>query len=117
MKHKDLAAAYGLSIETVRRWPAAKRAAAIADIEAGVQPQVAELVAELAKACYKASMYVKDNVLFDYYLCPEDAQFSRFTVHYREKGKADLTYVVDPFTPLTAINLSGAIAKVEELCK
>ena len=112
MKHKDLAAAYGLSIETVRRWPAAKRAAAIADIEAGVQPAVADLVGELAKACYKASMHIKSAVCFDAYYGSSKAWFN---IHYNTGYGTPLTYLVDSGTELTAINLSGAIAKVEAL--
>jgi len=112
MKHKDLAAAYGLSIETVRRWPATKRAAAIADIEAGVVPPIADLVAELTKACYRASCYMKTSVSFTWYFGEHKSWFNVF--HNTGYG-TPLVYIVDD-ADLTAINLSDAIAKVEELC-
>jgi len=113
MNNKQLAAAYGLSPNTSKKWSPAKRAAAIADIEAGVKPVVADLVAELAKACYKASMHIKSAVCFDAYYGSSKAWFN---IHYNTGYGTPLTYLVESGTELNAINLSGAIAKVEELC-
>ena len=115
MKHQDIANHYGLSRETVRRWSADKRLQAIADIKAGINPQLAALIGELATACYKATMRVGDNVLFDYFLCPTDMQFSWFNVHYRKKGDDQLTYVVESMTQMNCINVAGAISLVGAL--
>ena len=115
MKHQDIANHYGLSRETVRRWPADKRLQAIADIKAGINPQLAALIGELAAACYKASMRVGDNVFFDYHTAPKNPEHGFFGIHYRKAGESELTYVVPNVTRLNCINVAGAISLVEAL--
>ena len=112
MNNKQLAAHLGLSPNTTKKFAPEKRQAIIRDIQAGVQPAVADLVAELTKACYRASCYMKTSVTFDWYFGEHKSWFNVF--HNNGYG-TPLVYIVDD-ADLTAINLSGAIAKVEELC-
>ena len=106
MKHKDLAAAYGLSIETVRRWPADKRLQAIADIKAGINPHITEAIAKLSAACYKAQARTGKGVKFDLWQAN-----CAFEVFLFEPGMKMLVERSD----LNCINLAGALAIVEAL--
>ena len=115
MTLQQLATLHGVTLHAVKKWPLAKRQQLITEAQQGINPQLAQLIGELAVACYKATMRLNSNVLFDYYLCPSDMQFSRFGVHYRKAGDDKLTYVVDGMTDLNCINLSGAISAVEAL--
>jgi hypothetical protein len=115
MNNKQLAAHLGLSPNTTKKFSPEKRQQLIAEAQQGINPQLAQLIGELAVACYKATMRVGDNVLFDYWLCPTDMSFSWFNVHYRKKGDDQLTYVVESRTDLNCINVAGAISLVEAL--
>ena len=115
MTLQQLATLHGVTLHAVKKWPLAKRQQLIAEAQQGINPQLAAIIGELAVACYKATMRVGDNVLFDYFLCPTDMSFSRFNVHYRKKGDDQLTYVVESMTDLNCINVAGAISKVEAL--
>jgi hypothetical protein len=115
MNNKQLAAHLGLSPNTTKKFSPEKRQQLIAEAQQGINPQLAALIGELAVACYKATMRVGDNVLFDYFLCPSDMQFSWFNVHYRKKGDDQLTYVVESRADLNCITVAGAISLVEAL--
>jgi hypothetical protein len=115
MNNKQLAAYLGLSPHTTKKMSLAKRQQLITEAQQGINPHVAALIGDLATACYKASMRVGDNVLFDYFLCPSDMDFSWFCIHYRKKGDVQLTYVVESMTDLNCINVAGAISLVEAL--
>jgi triphosphoribosyl-dephospho-CoA synthetase len=111
MKHRELALHFGLSVETVRRWSPEKRQAAIRDINAGVKVHLLPLISELAALCYKAQIYTGNTVQF--YVYPDGSTFSITMMDAR-----DLYEMIAPnCTPMNTATLSGAIAKVEELCK
>jgi hypothetical protein len=114
MNTKDLAEALGVTRQAVEKYPTDKRQQLTSDIEAGVKPSVHKLIAELASECYRASCYIGRHVNLDTYYAPTGGHFC---VSYQQAGDDKLTYLVEPFTAINAVNLSGAIAKVQELCE
>jgi hypothetical protein len=114
MNNKQLAAHLGLSPNTTKKYPADKRQQLITDIKAGVKPSVHRLIAELASECYRAACYIGKHVNLDTYYAPTGGHFC---VSYQQAGDDKLTYLVEPFTAINAVNLSGAIVKVQELCE
>ena len=114
MNNKQLAAHLGLSPNTTKKFSPDKRQQLTSDIKAGVKPSVHKLIGELASECYRASCYIGRHVNLDAYYAPTGGHFC---VSYQQAGDDKLTYMVDPFTALNAVNLSGAIVKVQELCK
>jgi hypothetical protein len=115
MNNKHLAAHLGLSPNTTKKFSPEKRQQLIAEAQQGINPQLAQLIGELAVACYKASMRIKDNVLFDYHTAPTNPEYGFFGIHYRKTGESELTYVVPNATRLNCINVAGAISAVEAL--
>lgn len=113
MTLNELAKAYGVTRSAVNKWSAEKRAAAKLDIEAGVLPHVADLIAELSRECYLASMYFVP-VTFESFFSKTMPMFS---VYYRKPADVELTYIAGGVTPLNAYELTGAIEKVKELRK
>ena len=105
MKHKEIADKYGLSRETVRRWPLSKHQQAIRQLKAGVNPKIAELVAEVQRLCYVASFFVGRNVTFHCYV---DGDSGHFNIWHSD-GMDDLIYVQETVI-LTEQNLTSAIA-------
>jgi hypothetical protein len=114
MTLEQLANHYGITRSSVKAWSIQKRLSRIADIKAGVKPSVHRLIAELASECYRASCYIGKHVNLDTYYAPTGGHFC---VSYQQAGDDKLTYLVEPFTALNAVNLSGAIVKVQELCE
>lgn len=55
MNNRQLAAAYDLSPNTTKKWSPEKRQQAIADLNRGIDPIIAQLVAECAMEAYRAS--------------------------------------------------------------
>jgi len=111
MNNRQLAAAFGLSPHSTKKWSPEKRQAAIRDINAGVQVHLLPLISELAALCYKARFYTGNDVQFSIY--PDGQVFSVIML-----DGADLyEKITDHCTPMNTVNLCGAIAKVEELCK
>ena len=114
MNNKQLAAHLGLSPNTTKKFSPDKRQQLISDIEAGVKPSVHKLIAELASECYRAACYMGKHVQYDAYYAPTGGHFC---VCYQQAGDDKLTYLVEPFTALNAVNLNGAITKVQETFK
>jgi triphosphoribosyl-dephospho-CoA synthetase len=107
----QIAAAHGITRSAVNKWSKAKRQAIIRDINAGVKVHLLPLISELAALCYKAQIYTGNTVQF--YLYPDGSTFSITMMDAR-----DLYEMIAPnCTPMNTATLSGAIAKVEELCK
>ena len=100
---KQIADAYGLSYHSVKKWNKAKRDEAIRNLQAGVNPIIAELVGELQRECYVASRYIENAVQFEF------DSYDEFNVHI-----VDETYIVQS-APLNPYELQGAIVKVKEL--
>jgi hypothetical protein len=110
MNNRQLAAAFGLSPHTSKKWSPEKRQAAIRDINAGVKVHLLPLISELAALCYKAQIYTGNTVQF--YVYPDGSTFSITMMDAR-----DLYEMIAPnCTPMNTATLSGAIAKVEALC-
>ena len=105
---------HGITLSSVKKWSKPKRAAKLADMRAGVQPHITDLISELAGACYRASCHVVRNVQFEYHIGKE-MQF--FCLYYMKPGQDEITYLVPNCTDMTTVYLCNAIAKVEELCK
>jgi hypothetical protein len=114
MTLNKLAEHYGVSRSAVNKWPQDKRQQLTSDIEAGVQPSVHKLIGELASECYRASCYIGKHVNLDTYYAPTGGHFC---VSYQQAGDDKLTYLVEPFTAINAVNLSGAVSLVQELCE
>jgi hypothetical protein len=110
MNNRQLAAAFGLSPHTSKKWSPEKRQAAIRDINAGVRVHLLTLISELAALCYKAQIYTGNTVQFTIY--PDGTAFSVVML-----DAADLyEKITDHCTPMNTVNLARAIAKVEALC-
>lgn len=115
MNNKQLAAAYGLSPNTTKKWDSVKRAKAVRDVEAGVLPHITDLISELSGACYRASCHVKSHVelSFNHF----NGKAGSFQVYYRKPGEDENTWLIEPMTEVNTATLSGAIAKVEGLIR
>lgn len=100
-KIKQIAVAYGLSYHSVKKWSKAKRDEAIRNLQAGVNPIIAELVGELQRECYVAGKHTAHKFLVEVL---ED-------VFYVWNG---VTYLANA-APLNPYELQGAIVKVKEL--
>ena len=109
MTLQQIATAYGLTRSAIEKWPLEKRQQAIADLKAGVQPHIAELIGKLSIACYRASCHTGNQYVFEIY-----AKNKYFDVHWFD-GESCRTLV--EVNDLNTVKLSGALAKVEELCK
>lgn len=102
MKIKQIASAYGVTVSAVNKWPKSKRDEAIRNLQAGVNPIVAELVGELQRECYVANHYLKNKLL------SLEIGTIVFSIDF---GRGYL--VMD--APLNPYELQGAIVKVKEL--
>ena len=106
MKAKELAEIYGVTIHTVRKWPLAKRQQLITEAQQGINPHIAEAIAKLSVACYKAQARTGKGVKFDLWQAN-----CAFEVFLFEPGMKILVERSD----LNCINLAGALAIVEAL--
>lgn len=98
---KQIADAYGLSYHSVKKWSKEKRDEAIRNLQAGVNPIVAELVGELQRECYVAMCHTNE-----YTYC--EISFTVFNV-WHKGGKLAFCADLNPY------ELQGAIVKVKEL--
>ena len=100
---KQIADAYGLSYHSVKKWSKAKRDEAIRNLQAGVNPIIAELVGELQRECYVASQHVGELVWLDV----GRLSFNITVLGVRKRIAEE--------SPLNPYELKGAIVKVKEL--
>jgi hypothetical protein len=115
MNNKQLAAHLGLSPNTTKKFSPEKRQQLITEAQQGINPQIAQLIGELATACYKASCRKGFNIQYAPYFSEcEDGSAGRFSIYYLPADSAECVYVVKD-QPITALHLHGAIARVEAL--
>jgi hypothetical protein len=111
MKIKEIAKAYGVTVWAVNKWSSTKRQQAIRLLSAGVNPQIMELVGEVQRLCYAASLVLGETVVFAYYY---DKQFGgHFNVHYFKDD--DERVDVSLHSKMTTDNLIGAIVTLTGL--
>lgn len=106
MSIKQIADAYGLSYHSVKKWSKSKRDEATLNLQAGVNPIIAELVGELQRECYVAMKHKDDYISLH-------VGFEIFRVDFGIGEYKDV-FVSGELTPY---ELQGAIVKVKELYK
>ena len=106
MNNKQLAAHLGLSPNTTKKFSPEKRQQLIAEAQQGINPHIADAIAKLAIACYKAQSRTGKGVKFDLWQAN-----CAFEVFLFEPGMKILVERSD----LNCINLAGALAIVEAL--
>ena len=115
MKTKEIASAYKISVQAVNKWQPTKRQQATRLLSAGVNPQVMELVGEVQRLCYAASMVLGETVVFAYYY---DKQLGgHFNVHYfkEDEGQDEVRIDVHQHCKMNTITLSQAAKKLESV--
>lgn len=111
MKIQEIAKAHSITESAVKKWSKPKRQQAIRLLSAGVNPQIMELVGEVQRLCYAASMVLGETVVFAYYY---DKQLGgHFNVHYftDDNERVDVSLHVR----MTIGNLNGSIATLTGL--
>lgn len=102
---KEIAQAYNLSPNSVKKWSVAKRERASTLIDMQINPAIMQLTGELYAACFAtsnmsnklvANVYTKDG-------------YGHFSVSILDESPM---YIVD-MQDLTVANLQNAIAKIE----
>jgi hypothetical protein len=112
MKLNEIAKAYGVTKSAVEKWQPTKRQQAIRLLSAGVNPQIMELVGEVQRLCYAASMVLGETVIFTYYY---DKQFGgHFNVHYF-KDDTDERVDVRKHCIMAQLNLATAANELEKI--
>lgn len=111
MKLNEIAKAYGVTKSAVEKWSPTKRQQAIRLLSAGVNPQIMELVGEVQRLCYAASMVLGETVAFSYYYDEESGGY--FNVHYYTD--CDARVDVSLHVRMTINNLNGAISTLTGL--
>ena len=106
MNNKQLAAHLGLSPNTTKKFSPEKRQQLIAEAQQGINPHIADAIAKLSVACYKAQARTGKGVKFDLWQAN-----CAFEVFLFEPGMKLLVERSD----LNCINLAGALAIVEAL--
>lgn len=104
MKGIEIAKAYGVTPAYVSKWSPERKAEAIRNLQAGVNPIIAELVGELQRECYVAMKHKDDYI----------GLHVGFEVFRVETGIGEYR---DVFVhgQLNPYELQGAIVKVKEL--
>jgi hypothetical protein len=118
MTIQQIATAYGISQSAVKKWPLAKRATAIRELELGVCPIIKRLCGEIAELCVVASAVNKTNVQFDTYHCYPafNGHVGMFSVYYYPNGiDAGALYFAQN-KETSAKSLLMAKTKLQELC-
>lgn len=111
MNNSQIARAYGITPQAVRKWSLERRAAAVALLESGANPHVSEAICRLASACYAASMRTGKSVWFN----PTMTPFTKvFSVMAHDSGKLECEFIVETIE-LSLVALMGAIQTVEQL--
>ena len=109
----QLAKHYGITLSSVKKWSIEKRLARLADMHAGVQPHITDLVAELAGACYRASCHTGKSVKSDVFY-HSDADYQMLNVYTFDDNFKVIPIINNE--QLSTVILCAAIAKVKELC-
>lgn len=111
MNNSQIARAYGITPQAVRKWSPERRAAAVELLESGANPHIADAIGKLAKSCYVASMRTGKSIWFNPTMTPFTKVFS-VMAHYSEKLECE--FIVDTIE-LSLVALMGAIQTVEGL--
>ena len=110
---EQLAKHHGITLSSVKKWSKPKRAAKLADMRAGVQPHITDLISELAGACYRASCHTGKSVKADFFY-HKDADYQMLNVFTFDDDFKVIPIINNE--QLSTVMLCAAIAKVEELC-
>lgn len=111
MNNSQIARAYVVTPQAVRKWSPERRAAAVSLLESGANPHIAEAIGRLASACYVASMRTGKSIWFNPTMTPSTKVFS---VMAHDSGKLECEFIVETIE-LSLVALMGAIQAVEEL--
>lgn len=119
MNNRQLAAAYGLSPNTTKKWSIPKRQQAIADLNHGIDPIIAGLVAECAMEAYKASRRLGVNVSFQPFFGEGDDAVGLLDCFYFTDlmGKNCKDHRLASALPLTVENLTEVLNGLRTLEK
>jgi hypothetical protein len=102
---KEIAQAYSLSPNSVKKWSVAKRERASTIIDMQINPQVMHLVGELTALCF-ATSNMSNKLVAN---CYTKDGYGHFDVLMLDSNG----YWFVPTTDLTVANLQEAIAKIE----
>ncbi len=102
---KEIAQAFGLSPNSVKKWTPAKRERASTLIDMQINPVVMQLVGELHALCF-ATSNMSNNLVATAYTKDGHGHFGVMILD------SEPVYLVE-LQPLTVENLKAAIAKVE----
>jgi len=102
---KEIAQAYNLSPNSVKKWTPAKRERATKLIDMQINPVVMHLVGELHALCF-ATSNMSNKLVANVYAKDDYGHFDVLMIN------SDGTWLV-PTTDLTVANLKSAIAKIE----
>ena len=106
MTLQQLATLHGVTLHAVKKWSPEKRQQLIIEAQQGINPHIADAIAKLSVACYKAQARTGNGVKFDLWQAN-----CAFEVFLFEPGMSILVERSD----LNCINLAGALAIVEAL--
>ncbi len=110
MKHKEIAEYFGLSHETVRRWPAEKRRKAIVIMQSGAEPEIIKLIGEISQLCYIFDcMHVVGTFTEQY----ATLEFSNSWAHFRIWHAAKERHIFG--TKPIDLNASTAVAELQKV--
>jgi predicted transcriptional regulator len=111
MKIQEIAKAHGITESAVKKWSKPKRQQAIRLLSAGVNPQIMELVGEVQRLCYAASMVLGETVIFAYYFDAKTDGY--FNIHHFDEwgNRGDVT----KHAKMTKETLSFAINKLQSI--
>jgi hypothetical protein len=114
MTIQQIAKAYGISQSAVKKWPLAKRAAAIRELELGICPIIKRLCGEIAELCVVASAVSGHCVRFEPYYRPYAGSKGIFSIFYVQDSET-VTHVCSA-QDLAVNELVLAKNKLQELC-
>jgi len=102
---REIAQAYNLSPNSVKKWSVAKRERASTLIDMQINPVIMQLTGELYAACF-ATSNMSNKLIADVYC---NGSYGHFNVMMLDNE----SYWFIPTTDLTVNNLQSAIAKIE----
>lgn len=104
---KEIAQAYNLSPNSVKKWPVAKRERASKLIDMQINPVIMQLTGELHALCF-ATSNMSNKLVANVYTKEGYGHFDVLMIN------SDGTWLV-PTTDLTVTNLQAAIEKIEAI--
>ncbi len=104
---KEIAQAYSLSPNSVKKWSVAKRERASKLIDMQINPVIMQLVGELHALCF-ATSNMSDKLIANVYSKDGYGHFDVLVL-------CESNYRIAPLQELTVANLRNAIAKIEEI--